>query len=395
MKILIASDSPDATSAYALQAWDLAKALHEAGHEIIVNGQTYCGVPQMRDGILIVGNLGILDPYGSSLLLDYYADKYAVDVILTMKDPHVYPLEYMKRLSKPWIAVAPLDTEPPAAMLVNILRYATRVIALTHVAQEALREKGIFSDYAPHAIDCEFYSPGDGSAFRAKYGISPEATLITAIKANRDDPSRGTLDTLMLAWKEFLIKHPDWEAVLALHTDISSRAGGVNLAAMMDVLDIPPHSIFISDQADYQAGFDKTYVRDLLRASDWFFAASMGEGFHVGMVEAAACGVPAIFTDFTALRETNCGGIVIPTDKGASFGEVVFHNSGGYRFRPTRKAIVAALEKAHERRRDAELRANAREKALRYEAKMVYNQYWIPLIAEIESQVKEAVIAPE
>ena len=87
--------------------------------------------------------------------------------------------------------------------------------------------------------------------------------------------------------------------------------------------------------------------------------ASMGEGFGLTVLEAQACGVPAIVTDFTAMSEV-CGA-------GWKVGyERHWTDQGSWQARPHVEELVESLEECYglDEAARRELSAQAREHAL-------------------------------
>jgi len=111
---------------------------------------------------------------------------------------------------------------------------------------------------------------------------------------------------------------------------------------------------------------------------DVLMNASMGEGFGLTVLEAQACGVPAIVTDFTAMREV-CGA-------GWKVGyERHWTDQSSWQARPRMEELVDALEQAyaqsaHER---AALSAAARAHSLQYDADHVLEEHWTPVLSAL------------
>ena len=109
---------------------------------------------------------------------------------------------------------------------------------------------------------------------------------------------------------------------------------------------------------------------------DVLLNASMGEGFGLTVLEAQACGVPAIVTDFTAMREV-CGA-------GWKVGyERYWTDQSSWQARPHVEELVESLEACY-----AQLgapsarrcRRRAREHALAYDADRVLEEHWPPAL---------------
>jgi glycosyltransferase involved in cell wall biosynthesis len=389
MKILILSDNPLVESAYAQQSLMLAKALIEAGHAVTIYGLTYSGMALEYQGVPVVGNLAV--PVGMDLSAEYYVKTLDIEMVLTMKDPSVFSVDAIKHMSAPVVMVAPIDTEPPSVALLQKVNPAARVIALTRYGQQALAQQGVKASYAPHGVDTAFYCPGDRLAWRKRYGVSEDTFLMVCIGINNDAPSRKNLDLVVQAMHLGFVTHPNRNWLLYMHTDMSHGRGGHALGAMADMLGIPGRNLMFCDPNAYLAGYSNEYMRDLYRAADVLVSVG-NEGFGVPVIEAAACGTPAMTLHFASGREVNLGGWQLPMNPPMT-GQLYFHGSGGYRFRPAPESILQAFEAAYDKRGNDEIRTNVRAKVVqRYALETVMREYWVPLVAELEAQFREAVL---
>lgn len=393
MRILLVSDNPLATSAYAAQALALAQALQSAGHDVLYFSYGHSGVPLEYKGVRIVGAANM--PFGNPQeLIAFQADQFAADVIFTVKDPFHFTPDVVRSWQQPWIALAPVDTEPASTELTNALQTATRMIAVTKLGQIMLAQVGLHADYAPLFVDTDYYTPDTAAriSFRLNANIPANAFCAALIANNNDPEDRKQFVQSIWAFAEFAQMHPD--AVLLLHTELTGVCGGLNLEHLIAKLGLTERNLFVSDQPQYLTGFAPYYVRDLYRASDVLLSFG-AEGFGLPVVEAAACGVPAVVCKFGALREVCRSGWMIATDDLTS-GEMQWSARGAMRFRPTRRAIVAALEKAYNAKQEEGwtfLTEHSRDTALRYNKDKVIAEHWLPLFADIEAQIKEAVLA--
>jgi len=108
---------------------------------------------------------------------------------------------------------------------------------------------------------------------------------------------------------------------------------------------------------------------------------AMGEGFGVPIVEAQACGTPAIAGDWTAMSEVTRTGHLIPKERAARYPMAGY---GGDMFLPQPEAILDALLEAREWRHDpAEVAAGVAE----YEIQTVWRDQWKPVLREVEDHL--------
>jgi glycosyltransferase involved in cell wall biosynthesis len=110
--------------------------------------------------------------------------------------------------------------------------------------------------------------------------------------------------------------------------------------------------------------------------------ASRGEGFGVPVLEAAACGVPSIVSNFTAQPELVEG-----------FGWLAevqpYWDSAqsSWFATPLIGSIVEQLEAAYSGARDPQRRDTARQSALGYDNVTVFNDHWAPILDEIDRRM--------
>jgi glycosyltransferase involved in cell wall biosynthesis len=121
----------------------------------------------------------------------------------------------------------------------------------------------------------------------------------------------------------------------------------------------------------------------MYNAFDLLLAPSMGEGFGIPVVEAQACGVPVVVSDFSAQPELVGSGWTVsgvPDWDEAQGAWLQLPNVGG---------IVEALEAAY---RGEGIPANARAKGLEYDHRRVYTEHWQPILADLAARHEVPVV---
>jgi glycosyltransferase involved in cell wall biosynthesis len=123
-------------------------------------------------------------------------------------------------------------------------------------------------------------------------------------------------------------------------------------------------------------------MAELYSSFDVLLNPSMGEGFGVPILEAQACGVPAIVTDFSAMTEVCGAGWKV---KGRSH----WTGQASWMAVPDVGEIVEALEEcygASTKDREA-LSKRARLHALDYSHTKVFEEHMLPALREIEERI--------
>ncbi len=255
----------------------------------------------------------------------------------------------------PWFPYSPIDTLPISPRNLESLKAATRPIALTRWAEEQLKGAGGLGIpaplYLPHGYDPSIWHPQDRAQARAALGIAEHAFFAAFVGVNDSLPSRKGIAELLFAWQIFRSEHED--ALLYLHTDPMGNIpetgghGGIDIPLMMKTLQLDADpSIKLADTFRYRTqSIPSQELAQVAAAADVLVLPSKGEGFGVPIIEFAACGTPAIVTNFGSMAElaSQMGGQLLP-----------FELDWGWQNAMTAKvlipAIVESLEKAYAER---------------------------------------------
>lgn len=112
-----------------------------------------------------------------------------------------------------------------------------------------------------------------------------------------------------------LVQLPAIPVKLWMHTPAPSKYNSNNnFVALADQWDLPKGSMILTDGLKDMAAILTKDMAALYQMSDLCMMASGAEGFGVPIIEAAACGVRSVCTDYSAVGEVgrNCDGIMIP-----------------------------------------------------------------------------------
>jgi glycosyltransferase involved in cell wall biosynthesis len=277
----------------------------------------------------------------------------------------------------------PVDHDPaPPAVRSFFAGTAAIPIAMSRFAHERL--SGVDALYVPHGVDTAVFSPRPQAEARQRVGLPRSAFVVGAVAMNKGYPSRKSLPQIVEAFAAFRARHG--EALLYLHTDLSGiYQEGVDLGPLLHAFELDPEIVRFPDQYRYQ--FDPVgdeHMADVYCSLDVLLNPAMGEGFGLPVLEAQACGVPAVVTDFTAMSEVCGAGWKVGYDR-------VWTPMRAWQAWPDVEQVVESLEAcfalAEEDRR--ELGARAREHALAFDADRVVEEHWVPALAEIERRLDD------
>ena len=415
IRILWHSNFPGAHSGYGSQTRQVGRRLAQAGHDVSFSANDGTRGDRLWEGHRVYGSG--TDRYSRDTVAEDIA-RSGADWTITLFDPWVYtdasvdmvdPFRGNDRVMG-WV---PVDHYPiPPSMMPWV--QAHPVIAMSRFGYNALREAsalleadgkpGLTVHYAPHAIESVFrptpVAPGFGAPFRKVIGLPDGAYLVGIVAANTGSTvyDRKGFGDMLQAAVGFMAERPDVH--LYLHT-LQHGHQGINLPMLLRVLGADPARIIWADQYLLK----KAAIRDedmaaIYSSFDVLLAPSRGEGFGLPVIEAQACGVPVIVSNWTAQAELvgepwsieHSGAQRWPSGWMVSVQPDYDDKHASFYGKPNVVEILAALQEAHARRGDPELREAALAKAAPYAADAVFATHWRPILAEMAARLDKPTV---
>lgn len=372
LKIHWLSNQVFTPSGYGNQTELFANLLTEAGHEVYVRGfYGHRGHVFRSERLTLLP--GSWDEWGNDTIQSDWS-RFKPDVGIILADAWVYKPEIIR--SVPVCMYAPVDSTPIPPAVADVLRHAKWVWAMSRHGEREMRQAGLDPFYVPHAVDTETYTPMDRSEARRKWGLSDDVFLVVMNAANKGYPVRKSLDRVLKAWGLFIKDHPN--AILYLHTNPYPNHHGLNLIECSQFYNIPDTAIRFPDTALMRDGeYTPDMMNTLYNAADVLLAPSQGEGFGIPVIESQAAGCPVIVSNFTAQRELLGAGHGIDIDP---IDETLYTLQGSEQAIVPPSKIITALEWAWQHRGDTALRAKAREFAMCYDARHIFQKHALPAI---------------
>ena len=298
-------------------------------------------------------------------------------IVLTLMDVWVLDPKMARELNM--VCWVPVDHKPAPPKVIEFFVQSDAVpIAMSRLGQ--LEIGRLDPLYCPHGVDCETYRPLPH--IRKQLDAFPKgAFVIGMVAANKGRPSRKGFSQGLQAFAQFSEHHDN--AYLYLHTTLDPNYGqGENLPGLIEALGISMERVRISDQ--YRMMHNPYSHRDMAKiygTLDVLLNPAWGEGFGVPVLEAQACGTPAIVTDFSAMREVCAAGWHV--EHAANWSAL-----GSWQAIPQVDSIVDALEECHAMsaaQRD-KLARRARQHALGYHSDLVYREHMLPALKIVEQR---------
>lgn len=298
------------------------------------------------------------------------------DVLITLYDVWIMQGRKFDEMNiASWV---PVDHHPiPPKVLAWLAKENVTPIAMSRFGQKQIESHDVAAEYVPHAVEKVFQptaSIGDYSG-REYLGIPKKAFVVGMNAANKANGAvhRKAFAENVLAFSIFAQTHKD--AMLYLHTEMFGVFSGWNLQDLFESCGLKPHQVVVADQIAYRYGISQLELAGIYSTFDVFLGTSYGEGFGVGTIEAQACGVPVIVSDFAASPELVGDGWTVQGQPLWDAAQKSWFNV------PSIPGIVSALEESYKRGRGVSTKAL--EFAKQFDADFVYEEHWKPLLKKL------------
>lgn len=400
MRFLIHGNAPTVRTGYGVQIGHLAEALRDAGHEVAISS-TYGmqGSVGQWKGIRVY-------PCGyevnSNDLIHAHADHFFENKpgwVITLID--VWAMVTPRLRDYNVAAWCPIDHFPVQPAVLQFFSESEAVpIAMSEWGHGLFQQAGLDAVYIPLSVDTQVFRPtptmqnqDTDVPVRELFGqgrLGPDDFVVGMVAMNKGwARDRKGFNEAFWAMGQFMRRHDNVR--LYMHTEKWGGAEGINLVNLAVHAGIPEHKLVWAggpDQYAYRLGFSPEMMAATYSMFDVLLAPSHGEGFCVPLVEAQACGVPVIATDFSAQRELVGAGWLVD---GQPEWDPAHHAAYVV---PFVADVVEKLEKAYRADR-AVLGPKAVEFASKYDTQKVFREHWVPFIESLEAPATKLSAARE
>lgn len=384
MRILWHSNAPWCGTGYGQQTAAFLPLLREQGHDIAVSAfYGLQGAPMTWEGFTCYP--GGAEPYGNDVLsshaLHWLGGNAAAGAIILLCDAWVITTPSLRFFTVgAWV---PVDHDPvPPAVAAFFQRNPAAVpIAMSRYGETKFREAGLDPRYVPHGVDCRLFRPDvcDRADARQLLQLPEDAYVVGMVAANKGShPPRKSFPQMFDAFARFAARHTD--ALLYLHSEQMGAHAGIDLQQLADVYGIGRKVHFV-DQYALRLGIPTEAMPTVYRAFDVLANPAMGEGFGVPIIEAQACGVPVIATDFSAMSELVGAGWKVEHDRWWDPAQAAWL---AY---PQPGSILDALEAAYDQRGNKTLGKRAAAFARGYDTRRIARIEWPACLSTLEGRL--------
>lgn len=348
------------------------RLVRDYGHDIHVLATNYDGDHWPTPMKLYRPNKMVQnDVYGQSRYVEMLAEVMP-DAVLMINDPYVvlrflfrnkYDEDFVLARLRPIIAYIPVDgtNYPPIWGQVSDLVSKTDAIPdspapFFQPVAMARHGRTLFPD-APliyHGIDSDRYRPADakhpitmsnGTVIRSKadakraLGLDPDGFLV--LRVDRNSHRKNYADT--------------WRALVPLMKRHSNMHVWFHCKAEGDSVELPQvlgREPSVADRFHFpgsystRIGWEESDLLAVYNAADVFVSTSSGEGFGLTLAEAAACAVPIVAQNVSAIPEVvGPGGLLLEPDR------LVAVDAGQDQWLPNVDSFTDAVERLYNSRR--------------------------------------------
>ncbi len=291
-RILLASHSPTLTTGYGRVVRMLCQELRKNHHDVVVLGLGYDGRPHD----LPVNILPVSSDFASGI--SQALSTRSFDVLLTVGDPWMFPgVPELLRSSTPripWCAYFPVDGFPlPGEWKRWIARVDVPVVFSAFAQRVVFEGTGISPAVVYHGVDRTVFKPTDVTSAKQRVGVTGKF-VVGCVAANQ---ARKNLPALVKAFARFAQGKPD--VILYLHTPL---LGNWDIGELVERFGVEPKTR-LTVGLDPLCGVPDETLVTIYNSFDVFVLPTMAEGFGLPLVEARACGVPVLATDYSACPE--------------------------------------------------------------------------------------------
>jgi glycosyltransferase involved in cell wall biosynthesis len=164
---------------------------------------------------------------------------------------------------------------------------------------------------------------------------------------------------------------------------VAGRFDGVNLPELIDALGIDRSLVYFPDQYRIvHYPFSDERMASFYSAMDVLLMPSAGEGFGIPTIEAQACGVPVVVSDFSAQPELVGAGWKVE-------GQRHYTPLKAWQFKPDISDIYEALIQSYGMKDRPDIAKKARKFAEGYDVEKVFTEHMLPALAEAEERFAE------
>lgn len=327
-KILWVSNNPLMVTGYAKVTREVCSRLGKRGYQVFVVGDQYVGQPINMDGYTLFPRG---DGQKDSLM--NWIQQLQPDNIVFLEDTFTLANQGIHRIN--WAGIPskliiyhPQDGYGVPTTGIPVLQSADHLVAMAKFSNNVVKkELGIESDVIYHGFTPSIFKPvseEQKKQLRQKFNLPEDAVVFCYIGRNS---LRKLNQHLLHTMMKFMASHDNVYLLLHISNpndpgldlfDFVNRGVRSREDESMDKVINSDRIRFLSGAKSLTMGVSEQEMAEIYQASDVYISASSGEGFGMPLVEAMACGIPVIATNYTTTQELILDGPIPPRGFGVN-----------------------------------------------------------------------------
>jgi len=327
----------------------------------------------------------INDVWGADAMIQH-SRTFKPDYLFTLQDIWVLNPQALKDLARMkvrWCPIVPIDMEPAPPAVINRLKLAYRIVSYSPFGYRQLKKKGFNSTLIPHTIETDIFKPLNRDEIRDQVKIPKDIYLFGMVAANKDNPPRKAFQYVMDAFAKIHKKYP--KTGLYIHTYLKTQ-GGFQIEEYAKLLGIED-ALYAPTREEVQFIIKHEDMAKVYSMMDCFLLPSLNEGFGVPLIEAQACGIPAITSSWTSMQD-----LVIDGETGYLVDKMYdrFTAIGSFIGIPDPKSIYEKMEKIYllSDEDKKKMSKKAREFVVKnYDLEHIFKTRWEPFLKVLKKEL--------
>ena len=316
------------------------------------------------------------DKKGFGTALQHFA-KFKLDVFFYVDKDFTAGANIATKIPNTWV-LARLDSIQYPQEAIDALKKYSVVIAPTKFAEKELSKYGIKSEYIPIGVNTKIFQQYPKIESRQYFMVPKDHFCIGIVGDNKDtEPSNGW-DSMFESIQIFFKMCPEarTKTTILIHSNRKDK-DGIDLEKLTKGFGIDENCV-CQDPHLMLLGVPEGAMSRMYSSMDVLLHLSRRCGSGMTLLEAGACGVPAIVTDYGVQKERvkdgKCGWLIpvvhlVPNENGSQSAIPDAHKAG--------EALLEAYTNKKERENFSK---KAKDHALNYSWEVILEQKWLPFL---------------
>jgi glycosyltransferase involved in cell wall biosynthesis len=388
MRLLVIMNAPWCSGSYASTPSLVLPILRDMGYhiDILANYGLEGGKGEWNG--FNVWHRGDFDQSCDSVI-EYYTEMLHPDIVLMHWDAWPVPATFGIRKGVRWVPWLPIDRHPLSVRVAQAIKTAYWLWPWCEDGKKALEEKGFNNlSLVPLCTDMSIFKPltvlPDGTPASKdiiKKNMGVDGKFVVGMVAANMDYRKGIERAIHAV---ALLKERIPEIKLLLHAPKVTPTG-LNIDFLVQQNDVRDY-VLVTNPKNFFIGFTKEEMAQLYNAMDVLVLPSAGEGFGLPVLEANACGVPAISTDYTATSEVTYGALLKPVAR------VICPDDHSYQVAVSDEELADTIEQMYRIKCNQpevwnQMSVEAREHASKWDVNKIVPEYIIPALDLLQERI--------